>query len=366
MINVTETFLPPLEEYQRYLEGIWETKRVTNEGALAVRLEEQLRHYLGVPHLSYVSNGTIALQIALKALGVTGEVITTPYSYVATTNSILWENCRPVFVDVDESTFCIDPRQIEAAITEKTTAILATHVYGLPCDVDAIARIGEKHGLKVIYDAAHCFGVRLNGQSLLNFGDVSTISFHATKVFHTVEGGGLVTRDPELARRISLLKKFGHYGEDNYYFPGINGKNTEFHAAMGLCLLPRMAEVIAYRRAVCESYDRLLAAVNVRRLTIPPGVEHNYAYYPVIFRSSQQALATREALIRNDVLPRRYFYPSLNQLPFVTDGRPCPVSESLAQRVLCLPLYYGLRGADVARIAEVIADSCEERWERSA
>lgn len=365
MINVTETYLPPLDEYRSYLEDIWSAKRVTNEGPLATKLERQLAEYLRVPHLKYVSNGTIALQLAIKALGISGEVITTPYSYAATTNAVLWEGCRPVFVDINEDTFCIDVDQIEEAITGETTAILATHVYGLPCDVTRISQIAEKHGLKVIYDAAHCFGVKLHGESLLTHGDIATLSFHATKVFHTVEGGALVTRDQELAERIGLLKKFGHFGEDNYYLPGINAKNSELHAAMGLCLLPKMADIIKSRKETCELYDRLLSIVDVRRLSIPAGLEYNYAYYPVVFRTHAQMMAVREALIKNDVLPRRYFYPSLNRLPYL-NGRRCPVSESLTERVLCLPLMYGLPKSDVERIANVLRSVLSCRLEASA
>lgn len=355
MITITKTYLPPLERYTAYLERIWETRQITNNGPLVQELEQKLRQYLHAPYLRYVSNGTIALQLALKALNITGEVITTPFSYVATTTAILWERCQPVFVDIEAQTFCINPDLIEAAITERTQAILATHVYGFPCQVEQIARIAGQYGLKVIYDAAHCFGVQLNGVSLVNYGDASTLSFHATKLFHTVEGGAVVTRDAELSRQIWLLQKFGHIGEEEYVTIGINAKNSELHAAMGLCVLPEVSQIIAGLKKRSALYDALLADTPLIFPTRQANVTYNYAYYPVVFASHDQMMTVREALIGQGIMPRRYFYPSLNTLPYLPPlAQQCPVSERVAERVLCLPLYYSLEEAQIENIAQIV------------
>src|SRR5690606_27065948 len=237
MIPVTKPFLPKVEEYDKYLASIWERQWLTNNGPLVNEFELKLKEYLDVNHLLYVSNGTIALQIAIKALELSGEIITTPFSFVATTSSIVWEGCKPVFVDIDSETFNIDPRKIESAITPSTSAILATHVYGNPCDIDAIQKIADKYNLKVIYDAAHCFGTKYKGKSVFDYGDISTTSFHATKLFHSIEGGAVFTRCPELLKKMSFIRNFGHNGPSDFKELGLNGKNSEFHAAMGLCNL---------------------------------------------------------------------------------------------------------------------------------
>ena len=355
-INVTKTFLPPLKDYVGYLERIWETAWVTNHGPLVRELELRLTETLAVPYLQYVSNGTIALQLALKALGVRGEVITTPYSYVATTTAIIWEGCKPVFVDIHPETLCIDPERVEAAITEQTDAILATHVYGYPCDVERIGEIAARHNLKVIYDAAHAFGVRLNGVSLLNFGDLSTLSFHATKLFHTVEGGAVVSHDPVVHEALGLLKSFGHRG-DVYLSEGINGKNSEIHAAMGLCNLPYIPAIIAARQKVFEWYDHHLAGLPI---TVPKqhqDVEYNYAYYAVVFDSPGLRERSQAILESEGVMARRYFWPSLNRLPYV-DASACDIAESVAERVLCLPLHSEMPQATVEHIAGLVRTAC--------
>jgi dTDP-4-amino-4,6-dideoxygalactose transaminase len=358
-ILVTKSTLPPLEEYSAYLERIWASGWLTNHGELVRELEEKLESYLGVPHLQYVSNGTIALQIALKLFGVGKEVITTPYSYVATTTALLWEGCKPVFVDIESETFCIDAGKIEAAITEDTEAILATHVYGYPCEVDKIAAVAKRHGLKVIYDAAHAFGTRLGGGSVLRYGDASTLSFHATKLFHTVEGGAVVVGDAELSDKVWLLKAFGHKGDD-YSTVGINGKNSEFHAAMGLCNLPRVESFIRRRRVLSEQYDALLAGLELELPARPEDLDYeldyNYAYYPVVFPSEATMLRVKAALEAQEIYPRRYFYPSLNRLPY-RRGEACPVSEDIARRVLCLPLYDELAEDEVGRISRLIGEA---------
>ena len=319
MINVTKAFLPPIDEYKRYLDGIWSRAHLTNHGPLVNELEGKLKHYLGVKHFFFVNNGTIALQLAIKALDLKGEIITTPFSYVATTSSIVWENATPVFVDIDPTRFTIDPSKIEEAITGKTSAILATHVYGIPCDVEAIEKIANKYKLKVVYDAAHAFGVDYKGTSILNYGDISTLSFHATKLFHTVEGGGVATNNDELAHRISYMRNFGHNGQEEFWGIGINGKNSEFHAAMGLSNLPYLPTILANRKLLSEMYDHCFSAagIKIQRPILPAHVNYNFSYYPVVFESILQLLKVRDALHAEGVFPRRYFYPSLNKLHYV-------------------------------------------------
>lgn len=359
MINVTKTTFPDIRVYLGYLQDIWRSGQLTNNGPMVKQLTQQLSEGLNVQYIQLVSNGTIALQVAIKALGLKGEIITTPYSYVATTNAILWEGCTPVFVDVDPDSFCINPDLIESAITKKTTAILATHVYGYPCDIECIQEIANRYNLKVIYDAAHAFGVRLNGESLLNHGDCSTLSFHATKLFHTGEGGAIVSRNEEVAQRVFLMSKFGHLGEDEYIDLGINAKMSELHAAMGLAVLPNVTEIIEARRQRFEIYDSFLTGVDLQRPRRVSGLEYNYAYYPVVFKTHAAMFAVRKALQSNNIYPRRYFYPSLNTLPFLSEDvrKTCPVSESLSDRVLCLPIYVDLTSSEQQRIIDVVLKS---------
>ena len=356
MIPVTRTFLPDIEEYTVYLDKIWQAGHITNNGPLCRQLADEIALYLRVPNLELVTNGTLALQIAIKVLDIKDEIITTPYSYVATTNSILWEGCEPVFVDIEPQTFCINPDLIEAAITEKTSAILATHVYGYPCDVARIQKIADKYKLKVIYDAAHAFGVKLFGESILQHGDCSTLSFHATKLFHTAEGGAVVSKDAEVGKRVFLMKKFGHIGEDEYLDIGINAKMSELHAAMGLCVLPKVNDIIASRKECSGWYDEQLEGSLLQWPISPVGLEYNYGYYPVIFSSHDVMMKVRQTLMDNGIGPRRYFYPSLNTLPFLKPElkRICPMSENISSRVLCLPLYVGLSKADVDVICGII------------
>ena len=353
MINVTKTYLPPFEEYAAILKRAWNKSWITNNGELVQELEQKLKDYLEVKHLWYTSNGTIVLQIALKALNITKEVITTPFSYVATTNAILWEGCTPVFADIDANTCCLDAEQIEAAITENTQAILLTHVYGIPCDVDLIQKLADKYHLKVIYDGAHAFGCAYKGKSLLDFGDVSTCSFHATKLFHTVEGGCIICNDDGLAEKFLHYRQFGHIG-DEYFSIGINGKNSEFHAAMGLSVLPKIEQIISERKKVSELYDSLLNFNEIRKPIMPDDILYNYGYYPVIFKSEQIVLQVMEALLQNKISARRYFYPSLNQLPFLDKYQPCGISESISRRVVTLPLYHDLAETDIRRIAYIV------------
>jgi dTDP-4-amino-4,6-dideoxygalactose transaminase len=356
-INVTKSFLPPIEEYQKYLNQIWDSSWLTNNGPLLLELEEKLSQYLGIENLLFVSNGTIALQLAIKALELEGEIITTPYSYCATTTAILWENCKPVFVDINEHDLNINTNLIEASITAKTSAILATHVYGNPCDVQKLEAISSKHNIPVIYDAAHAFGVLLNGKSLLNYGDVSTCSFHSTKVFHTIEGGSVVTKDKNLLDKIALSRSFGHIGDD-YKLVGINGKNSEFHAAMGLANLPHVSSIIEARKIRSLAYDSFLNFDRIRRpYTTEEDFVYNYAYYPIIVESYDILIAIIERLNAKDIYPRRYFYPSLNTLPYIKDKVSCPISEHVASCVLSLPLYTDLPLETVKVISNLINET---------
>lgn len=354
MINVTRTFLPPLEEYYELVKEIWDSRWLTNGGPMLKKFSQELSSYFECPYVEVVSNGTIALQVAIKALEIGGgEIITTPYSYVATTTSIMWEGCQPIFVDVDES-LSIDPTKIEEAITPRTKAIMATHVYGLPCDVNAIERIAKKYGLYVIYDGAHAAGCRYRGKPLLSYGDVSTLSLHATKLVHSVEGGAIFTPDADLFKKISLMSKFGHRGEDEYVHIGINAKNSELHSAMGILTLRRIHELIAERRGLAKLYDEELVGVALMRPNIPQDLEYNYAYYPIFLESHSQMMKLRTFLSEKGVNCRRYFFPSLNRLPYL-DGRfHCPRSEFLSETVLCLPMYNGLSAETVESICSNI------------
>lgn len=346
MINVNKPFLPPIEEYQDLLKGIWERNWLTNNGPLVNKLELSLKEYLQIPHLLFLNNGTIALQIAIKSLGLKGEVITTPFSYVATTSSIVWEGCTPVFVDIDPATLNIDPSKIENAITEKTTGIIATHVYGNPCDVIKIGAIAKKHNLKVIYDAAHAFGTKLGDRSIFEYGDVATTSFHATKLFHTIEGGAVMCQDPQVLKDMAYRRNFGHETPEEFACVGINGKNCEFHAAMGLLNLQYADRILAERKRNYLYYDTKLQNLKVQKITILPGTVYNYSYYPVIFDSERDLLKSVDALNKNAIYPRRYFKPSLNELNYVKNT-PVPISEDISKRVLCLPLYYGITDAEI-------------------
>ncbi|MGM7634647.1 DegT/DnrJ/EryC1/StrS family aminotransferase [Bacillus sp. Hm123] len=355
MIPVTQSFLPPMEEYNKFISKLWDTKWLTNNGEFVQQLERELMTYLHVPSLHFVNNGTMALQLAIKSLQIKKKVITTPFSFVATTTAILWEDCEPVFVDIDPETLCIDARKIEAAITDETEAILATHVFGVPCDVEKIEEIAAKHNLKVIYDAAHAFGVKYKGTSVLNYGDVSTLSFHSTKLFHTVEGGAIIHHKGEdFDQQIELLRSFGFVGED-YRLVGTNAKNSELHAAMGLCNLKYVDELMMKRKTLCQMYDLLLEN-RVGRPFISNDISYNYAYYPVMFQTEQQLLSVMERLSQKQIYARRYFYPSLNTLPYLNASCSCPISEDVAKRIVCLPLYHELEIEDVKKIATCILE----------
>jgi dTDP-4-amino-4,6-dideoxygalactose transaminase len=353
MVPVTKPFLPPIDEYQHYLQGIWQRNWLTNNGPLVNELELKLKDYLGVNHLLYLSNGTIALQIAIKALELKGEIITTPFSYVATTSSIVWEGCKPVFVDIDPGSLNIDPLKIEDLITENTIAILATHVYGNPCDIDALQQIAHKYRIKLIFDGAHCFGTLYKGKSVFRFGDICTTSFHATKLFHTVEGGAVFTNDDELLRKMALLRNFGHNGPTEFLEVGINGKNSEVHAAMGLANLKYVNEILNTRRNQSLQYDKWLDRAHTQRIEIHKDSEYNYAYYPLILKDEETTLRVIRNLEANRISPRRYFYPSLNTVPLYA-GSELPVSEAISKRIICLPLYHTLSTEEINFISRII------------
>lgn len=354
-ILVTKSYLPPLSEYESYLKKIWDSRWLTNSGPLATELENKLKKRFGVKHAFFVTNGTIAMQLAMKALDIQGEVITTPFTFAATTNAIIWEKCTPVFVDIDPSTFSIDSTKIEAAITPNTRAILAVHVYGYPCNVKAIETIAKKHNLKVIYDAAHAFDVEIAGKSVFSYGDVSTLSFHATKLFHTGEGGLIVTNNNRIAKKIARLRNFGYEGED-VIEAGVNAKNSELHAAMGLVNLKHIKMITEKRKKIVEEYRRLLKGSGLHKVQYFSDIKYNNSYFPVVFESESELLAVFEALAHENILPRRYFYPSLNTLPF-TIYKSCPISESVSSRVACLPLYHDLSIKTVKKIVKIILNT---------
>ena len=353
MIPVTKPFLPPYEDYEKLLKEVWQRNWLTNNGPCVKELELKLADYLQIDHIQFVTNGTIAIQLAIQALELTGEIITTPFSYVATTSSIVWEKCKPVFTDINNYDFNIDPTKIEVAVTEKTQAILATHVYGNACEVEAIQKIAEKHNLKVIYDAAHCFGTTYKGKSVLEFGDISTVSFHATKLFHTVEGGGIVTNNLALDQKISFMKNFGHNGPEIFESLGINGKNSEFHAAMGLVNLKYINKVLEKRKSDYLLYNELLKELNIVTPAPIAGCKPNYSYFPAVFDSENTCIKVLNALQINSIQARRYFYPLLSDLPY-TSEKGFEIARDISKRVLCLPLYEQLESEEIKTITEVI------------
>ncbi|MFI3296606.1 MAG: DegT/DnrJ/EryC1/StrS family aminotransferase [bacterium] len=363
LITVTSPLLPDLEEFHQLLKDIWDRKWLTNNGHYHQELEKSLANYLKVPYLSLFTNGTLPLITALQAMRITGEVITTPYSFVATTHSLWWNGVKPVFVDIDPVTCNINPELIEAAITPKTTAIMPVHVYGMPCDTERIQAIADKYGLKVIYDAAHAFGVEVNGKSILEAGDMSTLSFHATKVYNTIEGGALIVNDEKTKKRIDYLKNFGFAGETEIIAPGINSKMDEVRAAYGLLNLRQVDDAIAARKAVADQYRAALKDVEgISFFKDIEGVKHNYSYFP-IFIDEEKYEMTRDELYfkmkKNGVLGRRYFYPLISEfatyrsLP-TANKENLPVAHKIADSVICLPMYAGLNNVEVDRIINIL------------
>ncbi len=363
--TVTSPLIPPLEEFIPYLEDIWERKWLTNNGHYHKELEKALADYLGVEYISVFTNGTIPIITALQALRVTGEVITTPYSFVATTHSLWWNGIKPVFVDIDPKTCNLDPGKIEAAITSRTTAIMPVHVYGNPCDTEKIQEIADKYGLRVIYDAAHAFGVTVNGKSILEWGDMSTLSFHATKTYNTFEGGALVCHDAITKQRIDYLKNFGFAGETTVVAPGINGKMDEVRAAFGLLGLKHVDKAVEKRKQVAIQYRESLKEIpGISFMEDIPGVRHNYSYFPIFVDENEYGMSRDslyEKMKENNIYGRRYFYPLISQ--FATyrgldsaNEKNLSVSHEIADSVICLPMHHELTDSEVGLIINIIKE----------
>jgi dTDP-4-amino-4,6-dideoxygalactose transaminase len=355
MINVTRTDLPPLEDYIQYLGQIWSSKWVTNDGELVKLLERRLMDYLNVKNLLLVSNGTSALQIALKSFKINGEVITTPFTFVATTNSILWENLTPVFADIDPETYNIDPSDVEKKITKKTSAIIAVHIYGNPCYVDELQEIAKNNDLTLIYDAAHAFGVKYNNKSVLNFGDLSTLSFHATKIFNTAEGGAIVVKDDVMFEKIKLMRNHGIKSEERVILPGINAKLNEFQAALGLCNLKYIKEKRDQRKKIYEYYINNLKVLNNIQFQKITASHYNYAYMPVFFKDVETRDNIYSELKKNNINSRKYFFPLTSDFDYIKkeDFR-VEIATDIASKILCLPLYPDLKRGQVKEITDII------------
>lgn len=359
LINVTKAYLPDKEKLFDYINKIYESAWLTNNGQFCKELETRLKDFLGVRNLILVSNGTLALQVAYKVLNITGSAVTTPFSFVATVSSLLWGDIRPAFADINPQTWNLAPENIEKAIEADTTAIVPVHVFGNPCEVEAIQAIAQKNNLKVIYDGAHAFGVKYKGESVLSWGDVTTLSFHATKLFHTIEGGAIITSDDELAKKIRLLINFGITGPETIDCVGINCKINEFQAAMGLCVLDDIEKIISGRKGVWECYQSNLPKSITAQQWNANGSQ-NYHYYPVLFESETTLKMVQQALNSEQIFPRRYFYPSLDSLKFTNSKMQLPVSKDVASRILCLPIYTDLECHDQSCILKHIKSVLEE------
>lgn len=356
MINVTKTYLPNKEKYKAYIDEIYENGWITNNGPLVQRLEKRLAEYLGVKNIILVSNGTVALEIAYRTLGLKGFVITTPFSFVATTSSLVINQLLPIFADIEEKTFNIDPKNIEKLITPNTSAILPVHVFGNACEVEEIEKIAKKYNLKVIYDAAHAFDVKYKNKSILNYGDISTLSFHATKLFHTIEGGALIINDDELVEKAKYLINFGIKNQEEIPELGTNAKMNEFEAAMGLCILDDIDDIKQKRADILENYKEKLKDL----VLFQESNQHsskNYSYFPVVFKNEEQLLKVQKALNVNSVFPRRYFYPSLDRLEYIEPKQECKISRDLSKRVLCLPVYTDLEKYEQNLIINLITQN---------
>lgn len=357
MIHVTQPSLAPLEEYTKLLNGVWQRGILTHNGPLVQELEMNLRQKLEVPHLAVVVNGTIAIQMAIKALGLRGEIITPPFTWVATVSAIMWEGCTPVFCDIEPDTLNIDPKKIEACITPQTVGIMPVHVFGNPCKVEEIREIADRHGLKVIYDGAHAVGSTFQGRSLLNYGDISATSLHATKIFNTGEGGACVTSDPELHEKIKRIRFFGHNDSKDVVEEGMNGKMTEIHAALGLANLALFENVLADRKRKYQLYLDLLSDVGGISFQSVDTRDSNCSYFPVIFPSEADLFRVESALNARTIYPRRYFHPSVNTYGNLYPRVSMPVSEDISSRILCLPLYLNLGENDIHHIVRTITEA---------
>jgi dTDP-4-amino-4,6-dideoxygalactose transaminase len=356
LINVTKTYLPDQKKYKQYIDEIYANGWVTNSGPMVKTLEKRLADYLGVKNLILVSNGTVALEIAYRTLGLTGCAITTPFSFVATTSSLVTNNILPIFADIDLNTLNLDPKNIEDCITSETSAILPVHVFGNACDVEAIGTIAKKHDLKIIYDAAHAFDIKYKGQSVLNYGDISTLSFHATKLFHTIEGGAIIINDDSLVEKARYLINFGIKNAEEIPHLGTNAKMNEFEAAMGLCVLDEIETIHAKRK---EVHGRYYSALNglLQMQERNSHATNNHSYFPVVFESEKQLLRLQKALNEQQIFPRRYFYPSLDTLSYIEPKQHMPISRDISKRILCLPMYPDLSQEDQNRILDIMKKS---------
>lgn len=353
MINVTKTFLPSRKKFSNYIDQIYETSWLTNNGPLCQQLEAELKKFLGVENLILVSNGTLALQVAYRALAIEGTAITTPFSFVATASSLIWENIKPVFADIDINSWNISTEQVEAVIQSDTSAIVPVHVFGNPCDVEKIDEIAKKHKLKVIYDAAHAFGVNYKNESILNWGDISVLSFHATKLFHTIEGGAIITSDADLAKKIRLMTNFGITGPETIECLGINCKMNEFQAAMGLCILEEIEIISSARKVIWEFYRaNLPSELGFQKWN--PYSNQNYHYFPVLFENEIGLKKVQFALNEKQIFPRRYFYPSLDSLAFIDGSKVMKSSRDISGRILCLPISTDINKEELVRIVDII------------
>lgn len=355
MINVTKVYLPKKEKYKKYIDEIYENGWLTNNGPLVQRLEKRLAEYLGVKNIVLVSNGTIALEIAYRTLGLKGFVITTPFSFVATTSSLVTNQLLPIFADIDLNSFNLDPINIEKLVTPNTSAILPVHVFGNACKVEEIEQIAKKHNLKVIYDAAHAFDVKYKNQSVLNYGDISTLSFHATKLFHSIEGGALIINDDELVKKARYLINFGIKNQEEIPHLGTNAKMNEFEAAMGLCVLDDIEEIKAKRKEILENYRIKLKDLVQFQEQNENAIE-NYSYFPIVFKSEDELLKVQKALNDKQINPRRYFYPSLDTLTYIEPKQECKISRDISERILCLPIYAELE----SKIQDTIIKTIKE------
>ena len=356
LINVTKTYLPNKEKYKQYVDEIYANGWITNNGPLLQRLEKRIAEYLGVKNIVLVSNGTIALEIAYRTLGVTGFAITTPFSFVATTSSLVTNNILPIFADIDENTFNISPANIENLITVHTSAIVAAHVFGNACEVEEVEAIAKKYNLKLIYDGAHAFDVNYKGKSILSYGDISTLSFHATKLFHTIEGGALIINDDSLVEKARYLINFGIEGPESIPHLGTNAKMNEFEAAMGLCVLDEIEDINQKRKEVYELYQRELQSF-VKLQKNNADASNNYSYFPIVLKDESQVLNVQKALNEKNIFPRRYFYPSLDTLSYIEPKQICEISRDISNRILCLPLYPELSNEEQVLIVKIVKES---------
>lgn len=355
MIPVTKPHLPKKSKYQAYIDRIYKSGSITNNGSLVQELETKLAHYLGVKNLICVANGSLALHLSYKALQLKGEVITTPFSFAATAGTLAWEGLKPIFADINKDSFNLDPKNIEALISKQTSAIVPVHVYGNPCEVEQIDEIANKQNLKVIYDAAHCFNVNYNGQSVLKYGDLSTISFHATKLFHTIEGGAVITEDDKLAKKIRLLINFGIQSSSKVDSIGTNAKMNEFEAAMGLCILDEIDTIKNHRKKIWQVYKEKLSDKLIFQKWNSNST-NNYSYAPILFRNEKKLIEVIEKLNKQSIFPRRYFYPSLDTLNYSNNQNSCAVSRNIASRILCLPIFTEMSIEDAENISLLIKE----------